>query len=305
VNELDSLAAVIVNWNTPDYTIRSAWALIDDGIPPERVVVVDNGSADDSFSRFGEALERCVLVRIEENIGFGRASNRGAHELPGAHYLFVNNDAFVHEQGSVRRLAACLEQEDVGIAVPRLLNPDLTLQPSVAPTHSPGVALVRASGLSRFIPNRWQPSWSTHWDHGSSREIQAVVGAVLLVRGEAWEQLGGFDERIYMYAEDLDLCWRAGRLGWKVWFCAESEFVHIGNISGRQAWANPRRGELVGRSEAGMIRRNLSPGAARVTLGLISAGIAARWLVQKALRNDEAAASLHGSLRGFRSRSEG
>jgi N-acetylglucosaminyl-diphospho-decaprenol L-rhamnosyltransferase len=305
VTALERITAVVVNWNTPSYTIRSVEALIDDGVPPERVVVVDNGSDDSSYEQFGDRLAGCVLVHLEQNIGYGRASNRGARELPGEHYLFVNNDAFVHRSGSVARLLACLEDERVGIAVPKLLNVDLTLQPSVSPVHSPAVALVRASGLSRLVPNRWQPSWSTHWDHGSAREVEAVVGAVLLVRGETWDELGGYDDRIYMYAEDLDLCWRARRRGWKVWFCAECEFVHVGNISGRQAWPDPRRGEMIGRSEAAMIRRNLPPWSAQLTLWLIGAGIAGRWLVRRLLGQKEAADSLRGSLRGFLSRSEG
>ncbi len=299
---MNDLTAVVVNWNTPDLTIRSVQALTADGVPKERIVVVDNGSHDGSHERFARELDGCVLIRIEENIGFGRASNRGAAELPGSAYLLVNNDAFVHREGSVARLLEVLEADPkVGIVAPRLLNPDLTLQPSVAPVHSPGVALVRASGLSRLIPNRWQPSWSTHWDHGQSREIEAVVGAVVLVRGEVWEQTGGFDDRIYMYAEDLDLCWRAGKAGWKVWFCADAEWVHIGNASGSRVWADPHRGEMIGRSEADMIRRNLPPRRARLTLGLISAGIGARWLVRRVLGQKDAAASLRGSLRGFRS----
>lgn len=302
--DLHGLTAVIVNWNTPDYTIRSAEALIADGVPPQRIVIVDNGSHDGSYERFQQRLAECVLVRLEENVGFARASNRGAQELPGEHYLLVNNDAFVHAPGSVGRLVACLADERVGIVVPRLRNDDLTLQPSVSPTHSPTVALVRASGLSRFIPNRWQPSWSTHWDHGASREIEAVVGAVLLVRGETWDEVGGFHEATSMYAEDLDLCWRAGRRGWKVWFCADCEFVHIGNISVRLAWADPHRGEMIGRAEAGMIRRNLPPWSARLTVWLISGGIAARWLLRLTVGQKEAAASLRGSLRGFLSRSQ-
>jgi hypothetical protein len=299
---VDDLTAVVVNWNTPDLTIRSVEALVEDGVPKERIVVVDNGSHDGSHERFQRELDGCVLVRIEENIGFGRASNRGAAELPGSSYLLVNNDAFVHRAGSVRRLLEVLENDSkVGIVAPRLLNPDLTLQPSVAPVHSPSVALVRASGLSRLVPNRWQPSWSTHWDHGESREIEAVVGAVILVRGEVWEQTGGFDDRIYMYAEDLDLCWRASNAGWTVWFCADAEWVHIGNASGSRVWADPHRGELIGKSEADMIRRNLPARRARLTLGLIGAGIWARWLVRRALGQKQAAASLRGSLRGFRS----
>jgi N-acetylglucosaminyl-diphospho-decaprenol L-rhamnosyltransferase len=294
-----ALTVVICNWGTPDLTIRSAKAVIADGLPAERVVVVDNGSEDDSFARFQAELARCELVRIDENIGFARASNLGARRLPGDAFLFVNNDAFVEKAGSVEALLATLEDERVGVAAPRILNPDLTLQSTVVPTSSPLVELVRASGLSRFLPNAVQPSWSTHWDHSEAREIQAVNGAVLLVRGQTWDELGGFADHAYMYAEDLDLCWRARLGGWKVWFTPESEFVHLGNVASGRHWSNPQRAEMIGRSEADMIHAHLSRPSAALTVGFISAGLAARWLFFAATRKREAAASLSGGLRGY------
>jgi hypothetical protein len=71
----------------------------------------------------------------------------------------------------------------------------------------------------------------THWSHSSSREIEAATGAVMLVAGRVWERLGGLREDSFMYAEDLDLCWRAREAGWTTWFVAESEFVHLGGTS--------------------------------------------------------------------------
>jgi N-acetylglucosaminyl-diphospho-decaprenol L-rhamnosyltransferase len=303
--DASSLTVVITNWGTPDFTIRSARAVIADGVPPGRVVVVDNGSADDSYSRFQAELQECTLVRLAENVGFARGSNAGARRLAGDAYLFVNNDAFVHAPGSVARLLQCLADPAVGIATPRILNPDLTLQPTVVPGSSPAVELVRASGLSRLIPNRFQPSWSTHWDHSTQRKIQAVNGAVLLVRGRTWEELGGFEERAYMYAEDLDLCWRARKHHWRVWFTPEAEFVHLGNVASGRHWSNPERAEMVGRSEAAMIRRHMSAPSAFATLGLISAGLAARWILFTVTRNREAAQSLRGGLRGYLARDDG
>jgi GT2 family glycosyltransferase len=296
---MTGLTVVIANWGTPDLTIRSARAVIDDGVPAERVVVVDNGSEDDSYARFQAELADCELVRLEKNIGFAGASNVGARTLAGEAYLFVNNDAFVEKPGSVAALLACLQDEAVGVVAPRVLNPDLTLQPTVVPTSSPLVELVRASGLSRFVPNAAQPSWSTHWDHSEAREIQAVNGAVLLVRGRTWDELGGFDEQAYMYAEDLDLCWRAHEQGWKVWFTPDAEFVHLGNVASGRHWSNPERAEMIGRAEGAMIRRHMSRPSATVTVGLIAAGLGARWLVFSATRNREAAASLRGGLRGY------
>ena len=301
---IGSLTAVITNWGTPDLTIRSARALIADGVPPERVVVVDNGSEDNSYARFEAELPRCALVGLDRNLGYGRATNVGAAKLPGEAYLLVNNDAFVHAPGSVARMLACLDDERVGIVAPLILNEDLTLQPSVVPTNTPAVALVRASGLSRFVPNRFQPDWSTHWDHSSARDIQAINGAVLLARDRLWDELGGFDERIYMYAEDLDLCWRARMRGWRVWFTPEASFVHLGSVTSAQRWSTPRRAEMIGRSEAAMIHRHMSPFSAWLTLGFTAAGFAARWILFTAMRRHDAAASVRGALRGYLVREE-
>ena len=299
IDALRSLTVVITNWGTPDYTVRAAQAVIADGVPADRVVVVENGSTDDSWSRLQQRLGDCMLIRLDENIGFGRATNLGAERLPGSNYLLVNNDAFVLEPGSVGRMLECLGDPRVGLVVPRLRNPDLTLQPSVVPSHRPAAELVRASGLSRFVPNRWQPRWSTHWDHDASREVDSAIGPVMLVRGETWERVGGFDERIYMYAEDLDLCWRVRLLEQSIWFCADAEFIHIGNAAASRAWTSPRRAELVARSEADMIHRHHSAPTALLTIALICLGLAGRFAVHWLLRNPDAAATLRASLRGF------
>jgi GT2 family glycosyltransferase len=296
---LERLTAVVVNYGTPELTLRAARALLDDGLPPGRLVVLDNASRDDSYDRFRAELADCELARLEVNAGFAGGANAGAARLEGDAYLIVNNDAFVHAPGSLRRLVARLDDPAVGVVAPRLLNEDLSLQPNVVPLNSPAVALVRASGLSRFVPNRFQPSWSTHWDHSSSREIEAADGAVLLVRAEAWRALGGYDEAEYMYAEDLDLCWRAREVGWKVWFEPEAEFVHLGGGSTRNHWGDPERARRVGYAEASMIGRHLGPVSGRVTLGFITLGVAARWLFSALARNRAAARAYRGSLEGY------
>jgi hypothetical protein len=293
------VSVVILNWNTADFTIRSVTSLESDGVPRDRIVVVDNGSTDDSVERFERELDGVVLVRVEQNMGFARASNLGARTLPGSSYLFVNSDAFLHRPGSVERMVAALGDPQVGIVAPLVLNMDETLQPSVVPLTTPGVALMRASGTSRLVPNRWQPSWSTHWDHSESREIQAANGAVLLVRGETFDALGGFDERIHMYAEELDLFWRARKLGWRGRFVHEAAFLHVGAGSTGGNRMDPARAERISRSEAAMLRRNLSPASARVTLGFMAAGFHARRGWFRLRRNGPAAAEMEGSLRGL------
>jgi N-acetylglucosaminyl-diphospho-decaprenol L-rhamnosyltransferase len=296
---LDSITVVITNWGTPDFTIRSARAVIDDGVPAERLVLVDNGSQDESADRFANELPECRLVRLEQNVGYASAANAGAAAVAGSAYLILNNDAFVHRPGSIARMLDALDRDRIGVVVPRLLNPDLTLQPTVKPIDTPAVALVRASGLSRFIPNRHQPNWSTHWDHTESREICAVDGAVLLVRGDAWDALGGFSPRTYMYAEDTDLCWRTRRLGWKIWFESAAEFVHLGNATASRRWSDPERAERWSRSEARLVREQLSAVPATLSILFTAAGLAGRAGVFGVRRERDRAASVRAQLRGY------
>jgi N-acetylglucosaminyl-diphospho-decaprenol L-rhamnosyltransferase len=294
-----ALTVVIANWETPDLTIESARSAIADGVPSERVVVVDNGSQDDSVARLQVELPDCALVRLDENIGFARAINRGTRELAADAYLILNNDAFVHAPGSIDKLLACLDDPQAGVAAPRVLNSDLTLQPTVVPKSSPAVELVRASGLSRFVPNRAQPHWSTHWDHSTTREVPAVNGAVLLVRGRTWDELGGFDEHAYMYAEDLDLCWRAREAGWKVRFTPDAQFVHLGNVASGRHWTSPDRARMVAYAEGQMIRRHMGRSKAGLTVGLIAAGLAARWAYCTLARDRKGAENYRAGLQGY------
>jgi N-acetylglucosaminyl-diphospho-decaprenol L-rhamnosyltransferase len=302
--DIRGLGAVIVNWETPAYTIRAARALLDDGLQPEQLVIVDNGSKDGSYDEITRELPGTVAITLEQNIGYARAANAGARARASGDYLFINNDAFVNRPGSVAAMAQALEQDPaIGLVTARVLRADLTVQPTVVALQTPGVALVRASGLSRFIPNRWQPSWGTHWDQSCSREIQAVSTVAVLVRRAAWEQLGGFDESTYLYGDDLDFCFRARRSGWKVWLTADAEFLHIGAGSTAARWSNPKRREMHGRAEARMIRRNLSPPAAWASLTFMSAGLLARYLVRRIAGHRHAAESMRATLRGLWARS--
>ena len=296
---LGEVTAVVLNWRTPEHAVRAVRALVADGLPAGRAVVVDNASGDGSADRFRAELPGATIVTPEENLGFARGNNAGAAVLDGRAYLFVNSDAFVHRPGSVRRLVDVVSKPGVGIAVPRLLNEDLTLQSSVVPTSSPLPELVRASGLSRFVPNRWQPALGTHWDHAQSRSIQAATGAVLAVAGDAWRALGGFVEARFMYAEDLDLCWRARELGWDVRFLADAEFVHLGSASAGRRWSDPERAERVAQSEAAMIREHLPRARAALTLALMAAGVGARAVVRRACGDAAAAAALRAWWRGY------
>ena len=273
--------------------------MIGDGVSPERVVVVDNASQDDSAERLARELPGCAVVALERSVGYAAAANAGAAALAGSSFLILNSDAFVHRPGSIARMLEGLSRSRVGIVVPLLRNPDLTLQRSVRPIDTPLVALVRASGLSRLVPNRHQPSWSTHWDHATSREISAADGAVLLVALQAWEELGGFPSDGGMYAEDTEICWSARRHGWRVWFERGAEFVHLGNASGSRRWSSPERAERWSRAEANLLRRQLPPARAALSILFTAAGLAARLAIFVVRRKRGQAADTRAQLRGY------
>jgi N-acetylglucosaminyl-diphospho-decaprenol L-rhamnosyltransferase len=295
-----STTAVILNWDTAELTIRAARALMADGLAARRIVVVDNGSSDASMQRLQAELEECILVRLDENLGYGRAANLGARALAGDAYLFIDNDAFVHGSGVLDRMLRVLaERPSVGVVAPKALHTDLTLQPTVAALQTPLVALVRASGLSRLVPDRWQPLWSTHWAHDVSREVQGVAGPAILVRGEVWTRLSGFDEGLHMEAEDLDLCFRTRAAGWQVWFAADAEFVHVGSAATRNRYTTTERAEIVGKAEGRMIRRNLPGRKGRLAVSIIWCGVGMRYLVKRVMGQRTDAATLRAAMRGY------
>jgi N-acetylglucosaminyl-diphospho-decaprenol L-rhamnosyltransferase len=295
------VGAVIVNWNTPELTLRAVASLLEDGVAANRIVVVDNRSSDESASVLQASLPAGVILHVaRENLGFARANNLGARALVDADpLLFLNSDAAVHRPGSVDALVRALRQARTGIAVPKLLNEDLTAQRNVVALRTPGVAFAQATALARLVPNSRQPSWGTHWDHSSSRPIQSATGAVLAVRRDLWELLGGFNEEAHLFAEDHDLCWRARASGWTTWFVAEAEFVHTGGASTSSAFDAPERAHAVARAEAQLMRRQLSPLRATLSIRLLQIGHGARWVLSRALR-DRAKAAEHASfVRGF------
>lgn len=291
---VDRLTAVVLNWRTHELAERAVQALVDDGVPAHRIVVVDNGSGNASAVRLAAAAPESTVLALPENLGFAGGNNAGAERLPGDAYLFVNSDAFLHRPGSVGCMLGRLGE--AALVVPRLVNEDLSLQTNVVPPTTAAVELLRASGLSRLIKN---PKWSTHWDHASAREIACAIGAVVLVRRDAWDDLAGFDERRFMYAEDLDLFWRARERGWRIWFEPSAEFVHVGGATTGRRWKRDVRAERVAEAEAEMIRSHMAPLTTHATLAFIAAGAGARAAVRRALGDREAARELSALARGY------
>src|SRR6202035_914154 len=178
----------------------------------DRLIVVDNVSTDGSAELAREA--GAVLVSRRERGGYGSCVNLGAHEVRGEAFAVLNPDITFSSSDVVARLERHLEDPSVGLVAPALLLPDGRLQDSARQIPTPLDLLLRRR-LDR--------------ERGVVREsgdVPWVVGACFVVRRDAWEAIGGFDERYFLYFEDVDLCWRLWRAGYKKRLDAEGQAHH-------------------------------------------------------------------------------
>ncbi|MCP3963836.1 MAG: glycosyltransferase family 2 protein [bacterium] len=189
------------------------------------IVVVDNASTDGSADMVRDSFPGCRLLALEENLGFGTANNRAAAEARGDRLLLLNSDAWL-EDGALAALDAALDAEPrLALAAPRLLYPDGRLQFAWAPeTGVAGEAIqmlrnrFESSRWAHRVPPRWLwPLWGPGW----------YSAACVLMRREAFEQVRGFDEGIFMYFEDVDLCVRLRHAGWRLGSVDSAVAYHV------------------------------------------------------------------------------
>jgi len=229
------LSVCIVNWNTrPDLEQAIASILADASGVQVEVVVVDNASSDGSGELVRARFPAVTLVESGSNLGFARGYNLAAGRTVGRHILMLNPDTEVRP-GALRELVGFLDSNaEAGAAGPRLLNRDGSLQFSCRRFPRPLAALFRNTPLGKLVPgNRFTRDYLMEdWDHHAAREVDWLSGAAICIRRQAWEQVGGFDEGFFMYAEDIDWCWRARQAGWRVCYVPQAVVVHrIGGSS--------------------------------------------------------------------------
>jgi len=195
------------------------------------VIVVDNSPGEQTAEVIRRGWPDVALIRCPENLGFARAANRGA-ALTGADIVVFLNPDTVVAPGALTTLANFLRAHPaVGIAGPRVWNDRerTSIQLSCRSFPSFRTALFnRYSLATRLFPsNPWSRNYLlSDWDHGTTREVDWVSGCCMAVHRSLFNDLGGFDETFWMYAEDVDLCYRARRRGRTTAYVATAEMVH-------------------------------------------------------------------------------
>ena len=258
-----TLHVVIVNWNSGPQLrecLQSFAAVADDDVAA-RVTVIDNASSDGSSEGLATSLPLTV-VRNADNRGFGAACNQGAAGSEADFLLFLNPDTRLMP-GSFAQPARYLrapENEKVGIVGIQLVDADGHVARNTARAPTAWSMVGNSVGLDRLAPRLFPPHFVTEWAHDQTRTVDQVMGAFFLVRRSVFEALGGFDERFFVYYEDLDLSVRARAQGWSSVYLSTAQAFHRGQ--GTTEGATARRTFYFCRSRILYARKHFSTAGA-------------------------------------------
>ena len=232
MNEPADVAVVIVNHNTGDYLgrcVRSAAEAAGDA--RIEVVVVDNASHDGSASRAVEANPNVRLIENPDNRGFAAAANQGMRATSAPFVFLLNPDAEILAGTLGGFLKVARDRPRAGAIGPIVRDPEGSIYPSARKVPTVAEA-VGHSFLGPFVDNRFSRAYTmADWDRQTERAVDWVSASCVLLRRAALEEIGLFDERYFMYVEDVDLCTRLRQAGWEVVFSPELEVLHIGGVS--------------------------------------------------------------------------
>jgi N-acetylglucosaminyl-diphospho-decaprenol L-rhamnosyltransferase len=270
------------------------------------VWVVDNASSDGSAATARRAAPWAHVVESGTNLGFGRAINLVARRTDTPWLLAANADVAL-EPGALAALLEAGRHPRVGCVAPRLLREDGSTEHSVHPFPTVPFTLAFNLGLhraSRRIADRLCLEGA--WDSERPRAVPWAIGACLLLRRAAFDEVGGFDERQWLYAEDLDLAWRLHERGWVTRYEPRSRVRHRSGAATAAAFGPDRSGRFMAATYALLARRR-GPARMWATAALNIAGAACRvaWMTPLAIAFGRWRAPREQSRRWLRAHARG
>ncbi len=290
------ISVIIISFNTKQTTLeclKSLYKYSKDTYV--EIIVVDNSSQDGSPDAIDESYPEVRLIRNKKNLGFGSANNQGAKVAKGEYLLFINSDILLLEN-SVKKIINWVQTHPKSTVTGcKLLNQNLSLQYSLGSRPNLGNVLAwmlfldDLPWLKKYIPayHLEHPDW-----YSMDREVGWVMGAFFLISKKIYWQVNGFDEKMFMYGEEVELQMRLARNGYKVFYTPVTSVIHLGSqSSNRHGSAFSRTSELKGIL---YIFRKHYPGwrsfAARV---FISIGVITRIIVFGTIRRDMVARKIY------------
>lgn len=226
------LSIIVVNYNTKELLQRCIYSIYSNGknVDPE-IWVVDNASTDGSAKILKDEFPKVHLIANEENVGYVRANNQAVRQARGRYILLLNPDTVILGNALERLVEFVDEHPLAGIVGPKVYDDEsrATVQLSCRgfPTYL-NALFSRYSPLTRLFPhNKFSRRFlMSDWGHNGTIEVDWVSGCCMIIRKEVLEQIGLLDEQYKMFFEDVDICYRARRAGWGVFYHPKAEIIH-------------------------------------------------------------------------------
>ncbi len=238
------LSIIIVNWNTREL-LRNCLKSISQGLMLNaegkklntEIIVVDNGSTDNSIEvvkmlKKSNSNVQIKLIENKKNLGFAKANNQGIEAAQGEYILLLNSDTVAKKGAIVKTIDWMDKNKNVDIVGCKLLNPDGSDQPSVG--NFPNLFQVFKMLFLDFITGGWSMQ-----SPNKIIPVDWVMGAFMMVRKKVFNEIGGFDENIFMYMEEVEWCYRAKNQGYKTFFHPLPKVIHIKGGSSKTGKTGP------------------------------------------------------------------
>lgn len=215
-----NLSITILSYNTKNLLRDCLTSILSsiDGKFLYEVIVVDNASSDESVNMVKEEFKKVKIVENKTNVGFAKGCNIGAKEAAGKYILFLNSDTKVQDNGFLRMVEFLEKNPRVAILGGKLHNADGSVQPSTGKFYNLPYLVIMLLGLERLGFLRSSPN--------KIQKVDWVSGACMMMRRDVIEKLTGFDEKLFMYMEDMEICFRAQQLGYATYFYPNLKLEH-------------------------------------------------------------------------------
>lgn len=295
------VSILIVSFNTRAMTLEAISSVVRETRDVSfEIIVVDNASTDGSADAIAAHPAQPRLIRLSENIGFGRGNNLAAEHATGDYVLLLNPDTVVKERAIDRLVAFARANKRALIWGGRTVFGDGRLNPASCWQQITLWNLItRASGLAGMFPHSavFNPEAYGGWARDSVREVDIVSGCFLLIPRSIWLALGGFDPAFYMYGEEADLCLRARRIGAQPMVTPEATIVHFGGAS--EATRSGKMIKLLA-AKATLIDRHWPRGLVGLGQFLLMLWPLSRWIALEAMARLQGDASKRAAANEWR-----
>lgn len=228
---MGSLNIIVVNWNAGPTLFKCLQTVFSSTLEKSRykVYVVDNNSSDNSINMIDGLSTNLTVIKNEINIGFGAACNIVMKNYPSDFVLLVNPDVFLKKETLSESLIFLENNQEIDVLGVKNYNLNNTVVPSCARFPTVGRFLNDSLGLSKIAPKIFIPGTiMTDWDHKTSRKVDHVIGAYMMIRSSILNKAGFFDDRFFLYLEDLDLSKRIVENGGTIFYNSDISLIHEG-----------------------------------------------------------------------------